>query len=177
MMAHSTQDVASYEWSARDKLVYFLALIPFLAAFFGTAYLLATKSIYLTVGLVILYLLANVFQAACCIGCPYRGRYCPALYGVYLGNLLSTWLYADREHDDRFFKTNATLGELSILAILVYSAGWLATLSWWYVLIVVLLAAVHMVLFLTLLCPKCGYNETCPAGQSACRVFKRRASG
>jgi hypothetical protein len=163
----------TYEWSGRDKAIYFFTLVPFLIAFVGTAYLLATISVYLTLVLLALYLLANVFQAACCIGCPYRERYCPALFGVYLGNILSTRLYAGRAHDPRFFEVNATLGEISVLAILVFSAFWLATLSWWYVAALLLLVTLHLALFLTLICPRCGYNETCPAGKTACRFIRR----
>ena len=37
-MALNTYITNSYEWSARDKLMYFLALIPFLVAFFGLAF-------------------------------------------------------------------------------------------------------------------------------------------
>jgi len=37
------------------------------------------------------------------VGCPYRGRYCPALCGVYLGNLLSGMLYPNRQFDDQLF--------------------------------------------------------------------------
>jgi hypothetical protein len=35
-----------------------------------------------------------------------------------------------------------------------------------------LLLATHMLLFLTLICPKCSYSNTCPAGKTACKLFR-----
>lgn len=163
----------SHEWTRREKIIYFITLVPFLVAFLGSAYLIFTISGTLVVILLGLYLVANIFQAACCIGCPYRGRYCPALFGVYLGNILSTVLYRNRTPSPRFFQINATLGEISVLAILGFACYWVATLNVWYAVGVLALSALHMGLFLTQLCPQCGYRDTCPAGQTACRMFVR----
>jgi hypothetical protein len=165
------QHETPYRWTGRDKLVYAIALVSFLVAFIGTIYLLGTISAVLSVILLGMYLMANVFQAGCCVGCPYRGKYCPALFGVYLGNWLSSRIYVGRQFNPRFFKTNATLGEISVIGILVFSGFWLASLNAWYVVILLLLVAAHLALFLALLCPKCGYCETCPAGKTACRLF------
>ena len=93
-------DPKPYEWTKRDKWLYALSMIPFLIVFVGTAYLLATYSIYLAIILVVLYVITNIFQAGCCVGCPYRGRYCPALFGVYLGNLLIEGITSERPHID-----------------------------------------------------------------------------
>ena len=109
----------TYNWTPKDKTQYALSLIPFLVVFIGTAYLLSTYSIYLSLILVGMYLLTNIFQAGCCVGCPYRGKYCPALFGVYLGNLLSGILYKDREFDEKFFERNAAAGETMVLLIAI----------------------------------------------------------
>jgi hypothetical protein len=162
---------AVYTWTGRDKLIYAITLLPFFVAFFGALYLLGTISIWLSVVLVGLYLLANFFQAACCVGCPYRGQYCPALYGVYLGNWLSVRLYAGREFDQKFFERNALGGELSVIGILVFAGIGLATLNLWYTVALVALAGLHMVLYITLICPKCSYNDTCPLGKLSCRFM------
>ncbi|MBN1963953.1 MAG: hypothetical protein JW910_04870 [Anaerolineae bacterium] len=164
---------AVYEWSTRDKVIYLLALLPFLVAFGGSVLLLGTISVVLSLVLIGLYLLGNVFQAACCVGCPYRGRYCPAFFGVYLANVLSTRFYAGRQFDLQVFKRYATFGELTVLSIFVVAGVGLATLNGWYVAALVGLIALHVALFLTVICPKCGYCETCPAGQMACRWFAR----
>ena len=164
---------APYEWTARDKLLYFVILLPFLIGFFGSLYLIGTISIIWSVILVLLYIAVAVLQAACCIGCPYRGRYCPALFGIFLGNYLSTKLYAGRVHDPKFFEINASIAEVLVIVMALYAGYWLWTLQWWYALVLLLLLAVHMVGFLTLICPKCSYNQTCPAGKISCKLFAR----
>jgi hypothetical protein len=164
-------DPKPYEWTNKDKWLYALSMIPFLIVFIGTAYLLATYSIYLTIILVAMYILTNVFQAGCCVGCPYRGKYCPALFGVYLGNFLSGILYKNREFDEKFFKMNAAAGETMVLVIAVFPLYWVYRTSWVLVPIYLLLIAAHLVLFMPTQCEKCSYNTTCPGGQTwlSCR--------
>jgi hypothetical protein len=69
-----------YHWTTRDKWLYGLSLVPFLVAFMGAILLLGTYSYWLSAGLVSLYLLTNLLQAGCCVGCPYRRKYCPAIF-------------------------------------------------------------------------------------------------
>ena len=113
-----------YKWTNKDKWLYILSMIPFAMVFVGTAYLLATYSIYLLIIFMVLYIITNVFQAGCCVGCPYQGKYCPALCGVYLGNLLSSILYKNRQFDLKFFKLNATAGETMVLILVLYPLYW-----------------------------------------------------
>jgi hypothetical protein len=155
-----------YNWTPRDKWLYALSMIPFAAAFFGTAYLLATYSVYLTLILVALYILTNIFQAGCCVGCPYQGKYCPALCGVYLGNLLSSIAYKDREFDQTFFKLNANAAEIMVLVLVFYPVYWIYRYSWYFLLIYFGLIAAHFFLFMPTQCEKCSYNTTCPGGQT-----------
>jgi hypothetical protein len=164
-----------YHWSRQDKIVYMFVMLPFIAAFAGVIVLLANISLVLSVVFVALYLLGNVFQAACCVGCPYQGRFCPAAFGCYPANWLSTRRYAGRKHDPAFFERNATRGELSVISALVLACVGLATINGWYVVILLALVGMHFGLLLILFCPKCGYAGTCPAGQMACRLFKRQA--
>ena len=165
-----------YQWTTRDKLLYFAILIPFMVAFFGSLYLLGTISIYLSLFLIVLYLGVIVFQAGCCVGCPYQGKFCPALFGIYPANFLSTRLYAGRKHDPRFFQNNATIAEVFVIVMVLFTGFWLWTLKWWYAMVMLLLIADHMVSFLVLICPKCGYNQTCPAGKVSCKLFARHLS-
>ena len=153
-----------YQWSPRDKWLYFLAMIPFLVVFIGTGFLLSTYSIWLTVILIVLFLITNIFQAGCCIGCPYRGKYCPALFGVYLGNLLSGILYPNREFDQAFFDRNAAAGEMMVLVVALFPIYWVYITAWYLVPIYLLLIFAHLVAFMPTQCEKCGYNETCPGG-------------
>ena len=164
-----------YKWTARDIGLYFLSLIPFVLMLAGTFYVLIQYSIYIPLIWIILYLIVNVFQAGCCVGCPYRGRYCPAFVGVYLGNLLSLILYKNREFDPRFFEKNATGGEITLTLFLLFPLYWLFITQWYYILIYIGLLAAHILLFMPKQCSKCSYNETCPGGrayQSYCRLMK-----
>jgi hypothetical protein len=168
-----TQGKPTYQWSNRDKFLYFIILIPFLAAFVGAAYLLATVSICLTIMFLSLYVITNFFQAGCCIRCPYRGRYCPATFGIYLSNLFSATIYAKRSFEPRFFRINATLAETSLIITLLFPIYWLALLNWYYLAIFLTLLVVHMALFFPIMCPKCSYSNTCPGGQVVHRLSRR----
>jgi len=153
-----------YKWTKKDKWLYILSMFPFAVVFVGTAYLLATYSIYLLIILVALYIITNVFQAGCCVGCPYQGKYCPALCGVYLGNLLSSILYKNRQFDPKFFKLNATAGETMVLVLVLYPLYWVFKTGWYLVPIYLTLIAAHFFLFMPTQCEKCSYNTTCPGG-------------
>ncbi len=160
-----------YQWTTKDKCLYALAMIPFVIGFVGTAYILATHSIVLTLLWLAFYLITKVFQAGCCVGCPYRGKYCPALCGVYPGNFLSTILYKDRRFDQVFFERNAQLGELMLFVCVVFPLYWLFRTGWYFVLIYLLLLGMHFMIFMPTQCEKCAYNTTCPGGQTwlSCR--------
>ena len=153
-----------YQWTKKDIWFYSLSMIPFLIVFLGTTYLLATYSITLAILLWALYILTNIFQAGCCIGCPYQGKYCPALCGVYLGNYLSGILYKDRQFDEKFFKRNAAAGETMVLIMALYPVYWVFKTHWALLIVYVVLLAAHFVLFMPTQCEKCSYNTTCPGG-------------
>ena len=162
-----------YQWSKRDKFLYSAILIPFLVAFIGAAYLLATVSIYLTIIFLLLYIIVNLFQAGCCIGCPYRGKYCPAVFGMYLANFLSATIYKKRNFEPGFFKINATLAEISVIIALLFPVYWLLSLNWYYLVVFLSLIVVHIILFYPIICPKCSYSDTCPGGQVVHKLFKK----
>jgi hypothetical protein len=163
---------SAYEWTRRDKLTYLLALAPFLVAFLGALALIATISVYWTIALIALHILGSVFQAGCCVGCPYRGRYCPALFGIFLANFLSATVYGDRQYDERFFKRNAALAETVVAIIAILCCALLFTIHWLYAVVFLALGIVHLALFFRRICPKCSYNETCPGGQAAMKFGK-----
>ena len=167
-MSHSR---SLHQWSRHDRLLYFATLAPFLVAFCGAAYLLSTVSIYLTATFVSLYIIGNIFQAGCCVGCPYRGGFCPSVFGMYLANLLSATFYRKRSFEPRFFRINANLAEISLLATLLFPVYWLLSLNWLYLVVFLLLVVLHVVSFFPLICPKCSYNDTCPGGQTTLKLF------
>lgn len=159
-------DLKPYKWKRKDKILYAMSMVPFVIVFFGTIYLLSTYSIYLAIIMIGLYLLTNIFQAGCCVGCPYRGSYCPALCGVYLGNFLSGILYRDRKFDEQFFKRNAAAGETMVLVLVLFPLYWVYLTGWYLVPVYLLLIALHFALFMPTQCEKCSYNTTCPGGQA-----------
>lgn len=159
-------ELKPYQWTRKDKWLYILSLLPFLIMIVGTAFLLSTSSIYLVFIWVGLYILINIFQAGCCVGCPYRGRYCPAFCGVYLGNFLSGILYKNRQADKSFFKRNATAGETMLLLWMLFPLYWIYQISWYLVPIYLILFAWHAFFFMLTQCSKCSYNTTCPGGQA-----------
>lgn len=175
MARHCSADSAcsAYEWTRRDKLTYLLALTPFLVAFLGALALIATISVYWTVALIALHVLGSVFQAGCCVGCPYRGRYCPAVFGIFLANLFSATVYKDRRYDEKFFERNAALAETVVVIIAILCSVLLFTIHWLYTVVFLALGAVHLALFFRRICPKCSYNETCPGGQAALGLERR----
>ncbi len=161
------RNCSAYQWTDRDKRTYLLALAPFLVAFLGAAVLIATVSITWTVVLLALYLLGCLFQAGCCVSCPYRGRYCPAIFGIYPANFLSVRIYGDRPHDQKFFNVHATLAASVVAVIAIYCLSFLFAIHWAFAVTFAVLGLVHIALFLRRICPKCGFNETCPVGRSA----------
>ncbi len=134
---------SNYQWTTRDKWLYWLSMIPFLVVFVGAILLLFTYSPWLAVLEVAFYLITCVFQAGCCIGCPYRGKYRPALFGIYFGNLLSGILYPKREFDQKYFNKNAAAGEIMVLVIAIFPIYWIVKTSWWLLPIYLLLIAAH----------------------------------
>jgi len=166
-----------YKWTKKDKWLYIISIIPFVLMITGTLYVLNNYSVFISILWIFIYLIVNYFQAGCCVGCPYRGKYCPAFCGVYLGNLLSGILYKNRQFDPEFFKRNATGGEITLIIFLIFPLFWIFLVSWYYILIYLALIAAHIILFIPLQCPKCSYNETCPGGNayhSYCKLLKKK---
>ncbi len=164
----------AYEWTRRDKALYFLSLVPLAGALATAIYVLATAAAYLAVVFVVLYLALNFFQAGCCVGCPYRGRYCPAVFGIYLSNIISSRLYRNRTYDERFFKLNEAPAEVLTLLLLAFPVYWLALEVWYYVVGYLGLVVLNGVLFFPTQCTKCSYHDTCPGGRSMLKLLGRR---
>jgi len=165
-----------YHWTKKDKMYYIISMIPFVVLFIGTGILLGKGSIILPIILFCLYITMNIFQAGCCVGCPYQGKYCPAIMGVYLGNVFSGIFYKNRKSNERFFKINETGAGISLFLFVTFPLYWLYKAGWYYLLIYFMLLAVHYVLFMPTQCEHCSYNTTCPGGKSwlKCREILRK---
>lgn len=164
-----------YNWTRKDKWFYSISMIPFVIMFAGTLYILIPYSIIISLLWIVLFIIVNVFQAGCCVGCPYRSKYCPAFCGVYLGNLLSGIIYKNREFDPVFYERNATGGEITLTLFFLFPVYWIFISNWYFIPVYVGLIIAHIVLFMPKQCSKCSYNKICPGGkayQSYCKLFK-----
>jgi hypothetical protein len=171
-------DVHVYAWSAQDKALHLLPAIPLVLFYAGTVYLLAARSLLLVGGFLLLWMATNVAVVGICAGCPYRGGYCPGLSQLYFAPFLSALLWPGRKPSSglRSFKVNLALLGLFGIGSYLFAFYWLFTAYWPERAVVVLsllgLLILHMPLSFFLLCPKCGYNETCPMA-TVHRAFKR----
>jgi len=166
------RSTSCYQWTGKDKRYYFLSLIPFIIGFVGAAYIMLTFSVYLLLVFLGLYLIANIFQAGACVGCPYRGKFCTAIFGVYLGNLISSIIYKNRSFDQRFFNINAEIASTAAIITLLLPVYWLFIFGWYYLVAYFVLTFIHIFLFYRLFCPKCSYSDTCPGGRIVHRLSK-----
>ena len=163
-------DQPIYKWKKRDKVLYFLSLIPFLLAFIGSIVIMYPICIYMVLLWILIYFALNIFQAGCCISCPYRGRYCPAILGIYLANLLSEFLYTDFEYEEKSFKQNALWAEITLAVFILYPVYWLFISNWIYVIIYFVLLLIHFLLFMPVQCRKCSFNCRCPGGKMVKKI-------
>jgi len=162
-----------HQWSKKDKFLYLITLIPFLTAILIASYVLATVSFYLVIIFLSIFIVLNIFQAGFCIGCPYRGKYCPSAFGVYLGNFFSSTFYKRRIFDLEFFKCNATLTTISLIIFLAFPVYWLIVINWSYLAVYLALIIAHIFLFFPTMCSKCSYNDICTGGKIAQKLLRR----
>lgn len=160
-----------YHWKKRDKILYFLSLIPFAIAFIGGLVIMYPICIYMSFLWILIYFALIIFQAGCCISCPYRGKYCPAILGIYFSNVLSKFLYSDFEYEENQFKQNAIWSEITIVVFILYPVYWLFISNWFYVLIYFALIFLHFILFMPTQCRRCSFNCLCPGGKIINKIF------
>jgi hypothetical protein len=149
-------------------VLHLLPAIPLALFYVGTVYLLAVHLLLLA-GIFLLFWIATNFAiAGICAGCPYRGGYCPGACQLYFAPFLSKVLYKDKRKSagPRSFKVHLALLGLFGIGSYLFAFYWLFVLYWPERALVVLallgLLLLHMPLSFFLLCPKCGYNDTCP---------------
>jgi hypothetical protein len=167
-----------YQWSKRDKVMHLLPATPLAVFYIGTVYLLAVRSIYLVGVFLLLWIATNIAIAGICAGCPYRGGYCPGVSQLYFAPFLSAmmWKSQQRSSGPRSFRLNLALLGVFGIGSYLFAFYWLFVLYWSERAIVVLtllgLLILHMPLSFFILCPKCGYNDTCPMAKVE-KAFKR----
>jgi hypothetical protein len=165
-----------YQWSKQDRVLHLLPAIPLVVFYVGTAYLLAISSIYLVGIFLLLWIATNVAIAGICAGCPYRGGYCPGVSQLYFAPFLSAMMYKDKSSGTRSFRVNLALLGVFGIGSYLFAFYWLFVLYWPKRAPVVLalpgLLVLHMPLSFFILCPKCGYNDTCPMAKVQ-KTFKK----
>jgi hypothetical protein len=157
-----------YPWTRSDKALHALPALPLIIFYVVTIYFLALHSWYLSAIFIVFWLATNLSATRICAGCPYRGAYCPGLCQLFIAPFLSLILFRKaREKGTR----QSFKGDLILLGIFgiggyLFAFCCLFILYWpnYAVAILVLLGLLilNMVLSFFLLCPKCGYNQTCP---------------
>ncbi len=157
-----------HQWTKRDRALHLIPAIPLILFYAGTIYLLARESLALMGVFLLFWVGVNFAVAGICAGCPYRGGYCPGLSQLYFAPFLSLVLHRNQ---DRISPTRSFKNELILLGIIgvgsyLFAFYWLFRIYWQSSPLVVLallaFLLVHMPLSFFILCPKCGYNDTCP---------------
>lgn len=163
-----SEDRQVYQWSRQDKALHLLPAIPLILFYVGTVYLLGARSIHLVAIFLALWFATNLAVVGICAGCPYRGGYCPGVSQLYVAPFLAAMMCRGNEKGTgaRSFKVNLVLLGVFGMGSYLFAFYWLFVLYWAERAVVVLallgLLLLHMPLSFFILCPTCGYNDTCP---------------
>ena len=137
-------------------------------------YLWTINPIYSLI-MIVLYLATSYFQAYCCVyqDCPYVGQMCPAVSGIYVGNILAQKLYSkDAPKDEKKFHRHKNLGILFWLLMAFFPLYWIYMLDLYYAIFYVIFHLGYYLLFGLTICPSCAIKDTCPGGALQKQVFK-----
>jgi hypothetical protein len=157
-----------YQWTKQDRTLHLIPAIPLILFYAGTTFLLAKESLGLMGIFLLLWVGVNFAITGICAGCPYRGGYCPGISQLYFAPYLSLVLYRnpDRISTPRSFKKELLLLGIIGIGSYAFAIYWLFRIYWesfpLVVLALIALLLMHMPLSFFILCPKCGYNDTCP---------------
>jgi hypothetical protein len=164
----------------RRKGLYWALTLPFLGLLLGVTAFLGSASLFLSMGMVLLFLSLCAFQAYCCAyqDCPYVGGFCPAVIGILPANWIARALYGSRPvvKSRRRFALYAGLGMLSWAGLILLPLIWLGRLGIGYAIGYVAAHAVYAAVFGLTICPLCAIRETCPGGAFH-RLFQRTGDG
>jgi hypothetical protein len=122
-----------------------------------------------------LYLVTSYFQAYCCVyqDCPYIGGFCPAISGIYVGNILANHIYSkDTPKSEKKFNRHKNLGILFWLLMAFFPFYWIYLLGIEYAILYFLFQLGYYLFFGLTICPSCAIRSTCPGGKIQKIVFK-----
>lgn len=153
----------------RRKGLYLALTIPLLIILMSIFIYLWTFSFILSIVFLVFYLAMSFFQAYCCAyqDCPYVGRFCPAVIGIFGANIITKIFYKGLEivKSKRRFNLHATLAIVGWLGLVGFPLYWLAKLDPVFVVGYVMSHVVYAVLFGLTICPVCAIRDTCPGGK------------
>ena len=138
-------------------------------------YLWTINPIY-SLMMIVLYLATSYFQSYCCVyqDCPYIGEMCPAISGIYVGNIFAQKLYSkDTPKDEKRFHRHKNLGILFWLLMVFFPLYWIYLLDLYYAIFYVIFHLGYFVLFGLTICPSCAIKETCPGGALQKSILKK----
>ena len=160
-----------------EKRVHYLALTGVLFVVQGLVFLyLWIFTPILSFVMVALYLVTSYFQSYCCAyqDCPYVGEFCPAVSGIYVGNILAKRLYPeDTPKSERKFKTYKNLGILFWLLMAFFPLYWVYLLGLQYALGYFAFHLGYYLVFGLTICPSCAIRNTCPGGALQKQVLNK----
>jgi hypothetical protein len=158
------------EWSSNDKLLYFsTALFAWILLTAISLIYIYKNSIYSLIVYLLIYILLVFFQAKdWCIGCPYRGKFCPGILCMGLANIMSIKLFKNKQ----FKYTKKQEHIISILTgiYFIYPVFFIYNNILILVFYIVFLI-IHLLLVWKFFCPKCKFNKICPGGKISTKIF------
>ena len=133
----------------------------------------------LSVTMIVLYLFTSYFQSYCCVyqDCPYIGEFCPAISGIYVGNILAKRLYSpDTPKSERKFQIYKNMGILFWFLMAFFPLYWVYQLGLYYAISYVVFHLGYYLAFSLTVCPTCAIRETCPGGALQEQVLHKEQS-
>ncbi|MBD3407534.1 MAG: hypothetical protein GF411_15565 [Candidatus Lokiarchaeota archaeon] len=165
MAAENEPDLCCVPYKNRRR--YYVLTAVFLVVLVWTILYLWIINPLLSLIMIGFYLATNYFQAYCCYyqRCPYIGAFCPAISGIYLGNILANRLKKkNAEMSEKKFKLHKNLGVLSYFATLLFPIYWIYLLGLEFALLYFVFQVAHYAIFGLTVCPSCAIRDTCPGG-------------
>lgn len=164
----------------RRKGLYFVLTVPLFLLLVVVFVYLWTYSFVLSLIFASFYFLMSFFQAYCCVhqDCPYVGEFCPAVMGIFPGNILAKRMYAKKKlvRSKKKFELHATLGIIAGLGLIVFPLFWIAKLGTACALGYVACHVMYYVIYGLTICPVCAIRGTCPGGKFQGILLKKDRS-
>jgi len=158
------------EWSNSDKILYFsTSLLTWIILTAIVVVYTLKYSVFALLAHLFIYVLLVYFQARdWCIGCPYRGKFCPGILCMGLANIISNKFF--KQNEFKFSKNKEII--VSILTGIYFVFPILFIFSKTMILVAyIVLLIIHLLSVWKFFCPKCKFNDVCPGGKVSTKIF------